>query len=119
MEDFSFVSVKIYQNIQLYVVYLSQTNNNVKDYLWEKIMVYRKENLHLMIIGDFNIDARSFDVLIQHYHQYGLIQLVREPTHIEGRIIDHLWVSKSVPNLDLSYQYPYYTQHKSLIITFE
>ena len=117
-EDFSLLSLKIYERIQLYVIYLSQTNNSVKDRLWEKIRDFRDENLQLMLIGDFNIDARKFDVLTQHFLHNAMIQLVNEPTHIEGRIIDHVWVTKHLMNLHLSFQYPYYTQHKSLIIKF-
>ena len=91
----------------------------MKEKLWEKIKEFRNESLRLMIVGDFNIDSRNFDVLLQHFKQYGLVQLVNEPTHIEGRIIDHLWVSKNLSKLDLKLQYPYYTQHKSLIINLE
>ena len=118
-EDFSLISVKIHQDIQLYVIYLSQTNNSEKEKLWEKIKEFRDESLRLMIVGDFNIDSRNFDVLLQHFNQYGQVQLVEEPTHIEVRIIDHLWVSKNLSKLDLALQYPYHTQHKSLIIKFE
>ena len=117
-EDFSLLSLKIYERIQLYVIYLSQTNNSVKERLWEKIRDSRDENLQLILIGDFNIDARKFDVLTQHFLHNSMIQLVTEPTHIEGRIIDHVWVTKHLMNLNLSFQYPYYTQHKSLIIKF-
>ena len=117
-EDFSILSVKIYHSIQLYIIYLSQTNNKVKEELWEKIKYLRVNNLELVIIGDFNVDANSSNVVTQNFLNYNLIQLVNEPTHIEGRTIDHLWVSKSLSKLDLSIQYPYYSQHKSLMIKF-
>ena len=107
-EDFSILSVKIYHSIQLYIIYLSQTNNKVKEELWEKIKYLRVNNLELVIIGDFNVDANSSNVVTQNFLNYNLIQLVNEPTHIEGRTIDHLWVSKSLSKLDLSIQYPYF-----------
>ena len=117
-EDFSLHSMKIFNSIQLYVIYLSQTNNDTKKKLSKKIIEYRDESLDLMILGDFNIDTENFDVFTQHLINFDLVQLVKEPTHIEGRTIDHLWVSKSIPKLELSYQYPYYTQHKSLLVKF-
>ena len=117
-EDFSLLSLKIFNSIQLYVIYLSQTNNDTKKRLWKKIIEFRDENLHLMIVGDFNIDTENFDVFTQHLINFDLVQLVKEPTHIEGRTIDHLWVSKNLPKIELSYQYPYYTQHKSLLVKF-
>ena len=91
----------------------------MREKLWEKIIEFRYGSLRLMIVRDFNIDSRNFDVLLQHFNNYGLVQLVEEPTHIEGRIIDHLWVSKNLSKLDLALQYPYYSQHKSLIIKLE
>ena len=118
-EDFSLLSVTIYTDIQLYVVYLSQANNKVKERVWEKINEFRKKKFHTMIIGDFNLDAREFDVLTKHFIENDMVQLVKEPTHIEGRVIDHLWVSKNFPKLKLNLEYPYYTQHKSLVIKFE
>ena len=118
-EDFSLLSMKIYKDIQIYVIYLSQSNNDVKERLWEEIRKLKQKNLHVMIIGDFNIDARNLDLLTNHFIRHNLVQLVKEPTHIEGRIIDHLWVSQNLPKIDLNFHYPYYTQHKSLIIKFE
>ena len=118
-DSFSLLSVKMCNNIQLFFICLSQATNNIKEELWEKIDILRDESLHLIMIGDFNIDSRDFDVLTQHFIENNLVQLVKEPTHIEGRIIDHVWVSKMFPKFDLSHQYPYYTQHKSIIIRFE
>ena len=79
----------------------------------------RVKNLPMLMVGDFNIDARDSDVLTQYFMQNNLVQLIEEPTHIEGRIIDHMWVSKNLPKLELTLQYPYYTQHKSFIVKFQ
>ena len=100
-------------------MYLSQGNNFVKESVWKKIEDLRLNELNLMLVGDFNIDARDNDVLLQHFIDNHLVQLVKEPTHFQGRIIDHLWVTKNFQNLKLSFQYPYYTQHKSLIVNFK
>ena len=71
-----------------------------------------------IIIGDFNVDEKDDDVLLQHFLANNMVQLVKEPTHIEGRTIDHVWVSKSFSDLNLTLKYPYYTQHKSILIKF-
>ena len=80
-----------------------QTNNGTKEKLWKKIIEFRDQNLHLMIVGDFNIDTEDFDVRTQNLINFDLVQLVKEPTHIEEKTIDHLWVSKNLPKLELSY----------------
>ena len=100
-------------------MYLSQAKNGVKEQLWRKIKEMRLEGHQMIIVGDFNIEARNTDLLTHYFIQNHLVQLVTEPTHIQGRIIDHLWVSKDLPELEVSYQYPYYTQHKSIIIKFK
>ena len=56
--------------------YMSSTyprHNSAKERLWEKIRDIKDENLQLMLIGDFNIDARKFDVLTQHFLHNAMI----------------------------------------------
>ena len=118
-DSFSLLSAKINETTQLFIVYLSQAKNGVKEQLWRKIKEMRLEGYHMIMVGDFNIEARNSDLLTHYFIQNHLVQLVTEPTHIQGRMIDHLWVSKNFPKLEVSYQYPYYTQHKSILIEFK
>ena len=90
-EDYSLPSVTIFTDIQLYVVYLSEANKKVKERVWKKINEFRKKKFHMMIIRDYNLDAREFDVLTKHLIENDMVQLVKELTHIDGRVIDHLW----------------------------
>ena len=50
-----------------------------------------------IILGDFNVDFQS-DLLVGSFIQsFNFVQPVSEPTHIIGRLIDHVYVNKDFP----------------------
>ena len=73
------------------------------------LLLYRKKDLHIacflelltylsasqeidLIVGDFNLKPAPY--LTQEISEYE--QLVTEPTHLGGRIVDHVYVKKSI-----------------------
>ena len=74
-----------------------------------------------IITGDFNLcfnENRSSKV-IDYLLGIGFNQLVQEPTHIKGRLIDHAyWLDENEHfNIELERYSPYYTDHDGLCIT--
>ena len=72
--------------------------------------------MQTIIMGDFNIDfngdAKS-SYILQDLLNFGLCQIIREPTHIEGGLIDHCYVSRNtlVQRLEVTQKSVYYTDH--------
>ena len=69
-----------------------------------------------IILGDFNIDMYGNEKscsIMQELSKFGFIQIIDEPTHIEGGVIDHCHVSGNslIQRLELSQKSVYYTDH--------
>ena len=66
-------------------------------------------------MGDFNFDALSSEknIILRELENWGFRQLVQEPTHIEGGIIDHCYISETIKSesVILSQKSVYYTDH--------
>ena len=60
-------------------MYLSQAKNGVKEQLWNEIKEMRLEDYHMIMVGDFNIEARNSDLITHYFIQNNLVQLVIEP----------------------------------------
>ena len=74
-----------------------------------------------IIIGDFDIDLNDKEksnFILQALSNFGFCQIISEPTHIEGGLIDHCYVSGNtlVQRLKLSKKSVYYTDHDMIEI---
>ena len=49
-----------------------------------------------LILGDFNLRSDELSVLSREMTDFGFGQLVKDPTHIQGGIIDHCYTSKNI-----------------------
>ena len=101
-------------------VYRSSNGNSLE--LLNNMVDMMSSGKPLLITGDFNIcvlnhrNNRMSKGLIQN----GFTQLVREPTHIRGGHIDHVYWRDSIgvwkePHLEL--YCPYYSDHDTSLIT--
>ena len=69
------------------------------------------------MIGDFNFDASENNVLTKYLKKKGYCQMVKNPTHEKGRIIDHVYVPKhETNNLMIKLAYPFFTDHAAICI---
>ena len=75
------------------------------------------------ILGDFNWNLRCDEssVLSREMIDFGFSQLVKEPTHNQGGIIDHCYTSKDVlpNNVNLSQKAVYYSDHDLLEVQYK
>ena len=73
-----------------------------------------------LLVGDFNFCYldRSSNTYLQNYN---FKQLIEEPTHIEGNILDHAYLRD--PNWNLQWKVmltsKYYTDHKALALLID
>ena len=74
-------------------------------------------NMSQIVIGDFNFNASEANILTKYLQNQNLVQIVQEPTHIAGRILDQCYISRDIEEkLRLTIQSPYFTDHNSLCI---
>ena len=117
-----FQIVKVTNNMaDIISIYRSQIANSTR------IMQDLKELIDLervtIIVGDLNVCYKDNfnNRLIQGLLHLGFSQVIHEPTHIQGRIIDQVFILD--PNKDMQFfieQYsPYYTDHDAFCITIQ
>ena len=71
-----------------------------------------------VITGDFNFDSGESNPLTRFLLEKKFTQIVNWPTHIEGRTIDHCYIS-SRSRVQVSRHSLYWSDHCSLLIEFE
>ena len=118
-EGFS-ISVLETQDIDVIGVYRSKEGNT--NCLIEKLEALITENKTTIIGGDINICVQSSpnNIMTKQMRSKGLNQLVNKATHIEGGIIDHVYL-KTCVNSQYSWSiedFPkYYSDHDSIGLT--
>ena len=67
------------------------------------------------------LQRKSQDRLVQGLLKIGFHQLVQEPTHIQGRLIDHAYSFDPQKKLKLYFERysPYYSDHDGLCLAIE
>ena len=100
---------------QLILVYLSSGSDlsQVKDHLSHLLVPEMKT----IITGDFNFGTKETNTLTTFLRDKSFSQVVPWPTHIQGRTLDHLYVSRDV-HVELTRHSPYYSDHSALCIKF-
>ena len=90
------------------------------DELIEHIDMMSSGEKPLLILGDFNFCylKRKYNRAKQHLEAEKFVQLISEPTHIEGHLLDQAYLQDKQDNLDVTTELhsKYYTDHKGLAI---
>ena len=77
--------------------------------------------LHTLIVGDFNLcyDENHHNPLIQGLIQVGFRQLIQDPTHLRGRVIDHAYIRDpdKITKIFVERYSPYNSDHDAICIT--
>ena len=108
-----------HEKVDVICIYRSQLGNSslLLDNLQQLIDLKRVT----IVIGDFNACYRenSQNKVIQGLLHLGFSQLVHEPTHIRGRILDHMYILDSREQMTVAIERysPYYTDHDAICIS--
>ena len=106
--------------MEFITLYRSAQGNSAE--LLQHIKNMIKKDKATIISGDFNIcyNTHRSNKITKFLETNGFIQLGKEPTHIQGRQIDHIYF-KSGKNIDANpslYRYSlYYSNHDALCVT--
>ena len=71
-----------------------------------------------IICGDFNFNQMEENELTKMMRRNGFKQIVKEPTHILGRCIDHVYhnMDENVKKIDYLLQYNWYSDHDTVCV---
>ena len=74
-----------------------------------------------VVTGDFNLECWTTppSLLTMSMGQWGLSQIVREPTTVHGNCIDHVYVPKIETEVEYKIYYPYYANHEAILVTLK
>ena len=102
------------------IIMLYRSQRGDYDKLNEHIDSLMSEGKPLLIVGDLNFCylKNKYNRTKQHLKAKHFLQLINEPTHIEGHLLDQAYLRDNNGKLDTEseVQSKYYTDHKSLSI---
>ena len=108
----------VHKDVDIISIYRSQLAHPVA--LLEDLQKVINSGKLTLIVGDVNICFRENyrNQFIQGLIKFGFKQMINEPTHIYGRIIDHAYILDPNKNTDLIIERysPYYSDHDGLCI---
>ena len=100
------------------VIYRSQSSNH--KHLAQNLEKLMNKEKPLMVLGDFNFCflESSLNCTKQFFNKHSFSQLVHEPTHIEGNLLDQALVrdTKKMNKYTVELHSKYYTDHKGLAV---
>ena len=100
-------------------VYCSRGAN--KQQLFKDLMVLTRDTTCCIVVGDFNDnflqDPKS--KFIEHMLAEKLSQLVDTPTHVEGGLLDHVYVKGPRMELNVNVNFRYYSDHAAITVVKE
>ena len=107
-------------NLEIIAVYRSEQGNPTE--LLNHIIAMISPGVNTVIFGDFNICylSQRSNKITKYLEQNGFTQLVKEPTHIKGRLLDHFYLrANGDDHLKTSvFRYsPYYADHDAICTT--
>ena len=109
------------KGLKIINVYRSSTGS--KEEICDKFDEWIDDPFTTIVCGDFNLcgQRETNNKITRHLLTSGLTQLVKEPTHIRGRQIDHIYLreSRHMKVLDIERLSAYYTDHDALLLTLE
>jgi hypothetical protein len=116
-EHFQCVTITMKPNLQLIVVYMSsKITRSEQEKFVQDITIIQDFTKERIIVGDFNFNSTDWNLITELLKGLGFTQLVKRPTHLAGRTIDHLYVTNEKLVKDLDFYSPYYTDHTGIFI---
>ena len=106
--------------LDVIAVYRSEQGNSMD--LLEHIKDLITPMKTTVVCGDFNICYLSTrnNRITKYLEQNGFNQLVKEATHIRGRLLDHFYIrenEKDSPGISVLRYSPYYSDHDAICTT--
>ena len=113
------VMKSVFDKIDIINVYRSADGS--RTHLIENLKQLIVQGKTTVIAGDFNICGReeSQDIVLKFIAQNGFTKLNDEPTQIQGRQIDYIFINKPTLVRGIERYSPYYSDHDALLLTLK
>ena len=102
------------------VIVLYRSQQGSKQEMNRLIKQLEDENVPTLIIGDFNVPflEEGAHLTKQFFNRNKYSQLIREPTHIEGNILDQAYLRDETGLLAITAEThtKYYTDHRGIAV---
>ena len=76
-----------------------------------------------LIFGDFNFNAvcPNQNYILRELESWNFKQLIQNPTHVQGGVIDHCYITNTIPaaSVMMSQKPVYYTDHDIIKVTIK
>ena len=106
------------QSLEYEIICVYRSSDSVKSSQINFLMDLRKmisENKRTIILGDFNFNALcpKQNFIFGELETWNFKQIIKEPTHIQGGLIDHCYVSNTLNlnSVSATQKSVYYTDH--------
>ena len=108
----------VYDQIHVTLVYLSKDpDQDSLIHILDKIIPAAQSNC---LVGDFNFSTDRRNKLTRYLKNMDLHQLITQPTHEEGGMIDHCYVSQDLQKkIELNCVFKYFSDHVAFQIKFK
>ena len=94
-----------------------------KDAFWSIISLRNynfNEDPNTYLIGDLNFDAPGKNDLSKYLTLLNYEQLVKRATHLDGHVLDHVYVSQRIAkNIEIEHHYAYYSDHDGILVKWK
>ena len=108
------------------IVSVYRSSDSVKSNMIEFLTDLRtllSSNKNTLILGDFNSNAVCLNknFILSELENWNFKQLVQNPTHVQGGVIDHCYITNTFPigSVLVSQKPVYYTDHDIITVTIK
>ena len=102
------------KGISIISVYVSSNSLNL-DSVVEFISQSQTEKC--IIMGDFNFTPNTSNAITKQLQARNFVQLIKSPTHKDGNILDHVYVSEALSDsVSTDLHYTNYSDHQGLFV---
>ena len=117
-KDNSFSIMKmLVKDVTVISVYLSK---EAKELVEIVEFLEQHKNERCIVLGDFNFDPDKTNTLTRKFKEWNYTQQITSPTHRDGNVIDHIYVSEELLEHSVcDLHYVYYSDHQGVCITLK
>ena len=115
-EQYQFIKFKT-DSLTIFCLYVSKGCNFVQlvNSLWD--YDFNNPDEYTIMMGDLNFDAPGSNFLSHYLSRLEFKQIVGRATHLDGHILDHVYVPKNKVNeVDIKHHHVYYSDHDGLLV---
>ena len=118
-ELYQFIKLKT-ENVTIFCLYISKGCNFSQIVQSLQYYGFYNKEENTCLIGDLNFDAAKTNDLSKYLSRLQFSQMVGRATHLDGHILDHVYVPQTKTNqVELKHHYCYYSDHDGILVSLK